>query len=373
MRKRIVLVHNTTKYINMHYREFVEMLLGRGAEVICVAPRDDSAADLEKIGVRCRNIYLTRKGINPLSEFGGWLGLHTIIRQEKPDMVFNYSIKPVIYGSLAARAAGVKYIFSMITGLGYVFMGETVRQRFLESLVSRSYRWALRCNQRVFFQNRDDRDLFVQRRFVDAGKAVVVNGTGIDTDRYRPGEEQPEGFVFLMVARLLRDKGVYEFVEAARKLKREYSDVAFQLLGPVDENPTAVSKDEIRRWEQEGVIRYLGAVADVRPYLSRATVFVLPSYREGLPRATLEALAMGKPVVTTDVSGCRETVRDEENGFLVSPKDSDALARAMRRFIESPSLVEEMGRKSRLMAVRRFDVHKVNKQIIDRISEIVES
>lgn len=338
-----------------------------GHHVTALAPGENEsvAARLGVMGVDYRPLALERTGMNPLRDLRALSQLVACLRELQPDVVFGYTIKPVIYGSLAARLAGVPRSYSMVTGLGYAFIGKGLRQRLVAMLVSALYRAGLSGNAGVFFQNPDDLELFCSRRLLgDPRKAILVNGSGIDLDRYATCEPVPGRPRFLLIARLLRDKGITEYVEAAGILKTRYPESSFRLLGPFDSNPAAITREEIDLWQREGNIEYLGETDDVRPYIADCSVYVLPSYREGTPRTVLEAMAMGRPVVTTDAPGCRETVREGENGFLVQVRDSISLARAMERFILEPGLCVTMGQRSRQVAVEKYDVHKVNEVML---------
>jgi glycosyltransferase involved in cell wall biosynthesis len=304
--------------------------------------------------------------MNPFKDLISLVRMARLLRSLQPDIVLSYTIKPVIFGSLAARCAGVASIHSMITGLGYAFLGNGFKGRVINRLVTAMYRAALRVNRSVFFQNPDDRALFVDSGIVDENKTCLINGSGVDIGHYSPAA-RGSAPVFLMIARLLRDKGVLEYVESARTLKSRYPQAVFQLLGPLDSNPAAVSQTELAVWQQEGVIEYLGFADDIRPGMRTANIYVLPSYREGTPRTVLEAMSMGRPVVTTDAPGCRETVRDGDNGFLVPVKDVEALASAMEKFILHPELIEKMGKRSVEIAREKYDVRKVNAVIMQRM------
>jgi glycosyltransferase involved in cell wall biosynthesis len=349
----------------MHYRHLMERLLNDGWEVVCAAPRDASVSQLQAGGVRWRELPMSRRGLNPFGEARTLWRMFAIFRRERPDIVLNFSIKPAIYGSIAARLASVPRICSMITGLGYVFMKGGVFQRALRAVVGRAYRTALGFNARVFFQNPDDRQLFVEKGLVRSQRTVVLPGTGVDTQEFAPVPLPRLRFLF--VGRLLADKGIREYVEAANLVRARRPGVEFDVLGPFDSNPSAVDRAEIEAWQRSGAVTYLGEVEDVRPVLARAAVFVLPSYREGLPRATIEAMAMGRAVITTDAPGCRETVADGENGFVVPVRDAQALAAAMLRFADEPGLVESMGRRSREIAVERYDVRIVNDMVMKNL------
>lgn len=365
-----MLVHNTSRYLHLHYAELIERLIVHGWIVKCAAPKDESVPSLEALGAVCIDVSLSRRGMNPFREVGGLVTLYQVFRRERPDAVMNFSIKPAIYGSLAARAARVPRICSMITGLGYVFLAQGALPAILSWVVGWGYRAALAGNYRVFFQNPDDSDFFLKRGIVRERQCVVLNGTGIDTQRFspRPASKKPRGIGFLMVARLLGDKGVREYEEAAARLRRENSAVRCGLLGPWDDNPAAIGSDELACWLERGFVEYLGETDDVAAVIAEYDVFVLPSYREGLPRATLEAMAMGKPVISTDVPGCRETVVEGVNGYLVPVRDAVALKAAMSRFVADPSLIDSLGAASRDIAVRKYDVHKVNEEIVQIIT-----
>ncbi len=339
-----------------------------GHEVTALAPGEnpDVAARLLGMGVNYRAIQMDRTGMNPLKDVRSLFQMKAIISDLRPDIVLSYTIKPVIYGSLAARMAGVPHTFSMITGLGYAFMGESAGKKIVNRIVSFLYRAGLAGNGHVFFQNPDDLAIFCERGLLGSRQqAVLINGSGIDLDYFKFSTPVPTRPQFLLIARLLRDKGIAEYVAAAGILKQKYPEAVFRVLGPFDSNPAAIKRVDIDKWQREGNIEYLGESADVRPYISDCSVYVLPSYREGTPRTVLEAMAMGRPIVTTDVPGCRETVREGENGFLVPLRDALSLARAMEKFILYPDLIIPMGTRSREIAVEKYDVHKVNGIILD--------
>ena len=254
---------------------------------------------------------------------------------------------------------------SLMSGLGYSFLGGSVKQRIVSRLARFLYRLALPHNRSVFFQNPDDRELFIKLGLIrDHNQAVLINGSGVDLDQFKEAPLSIDSHVFLLIGRLIKDKGIIEYVEAARNLKQRFPQARFQLLGRYESNPSAIKRQQVELWQRDGVIEYLGATMDVGPFLASANVFVLPSYREGTPLAVLEAMATGRPIITTDVPGCRQTVRNGENGFLVPAKDAAALAEAMERFILSPHLIPRMGRRSREIAVEKFDVIKVNAVIL---------
>jgi len=341
-------------------------LLAEGLEVHVAAP--DLPANsvvrqqLEALGVHVHEVALRRTGMNPLADLATVYHLWRLMRRIKPDYSLGYTIKPVIYGSLAAWLAGVPRRFALITGLGYAFTGEaTGKRKLIQQMARRLYTLALGRAERVFFQNTDDEALFRELNLVPARvPSTVVNGSGIDLSQFEPAPLPKDQTVFLLIARLLGDKGIREYVAAAREIRKLHPEVVFRLVGAVDDNPDSVSTEEVESWQQDGTLEYLGRLEDVRPAIEGCSVYVLPSYREGTPRTVLEAMAMGRPVITTDAPGCRETVVEGDNGFLVAVKDVDALAEAMQRFIGQPELVASMGQRSRAFAEEKYDVHKVN-------------
>lgn len=372
--KKVAFIHNTTKYVFLHYREFVEKFVTSGAEVVVIAPFDDSVDQIKAMGVRCIDVAMSRQGLNPVTEMITLIQIFRLISKEKPQVVFNYSIKPVIYGSIAARWSGVSNIFSMVTGLGHLFMDQTLKYKIIRSVILPLYRSAIHGNSAVFFQNPDDKNLFIDNHLVDEDKGFVINGTGIDLERFTPSENQSVVTRFILVSRLLWSKGIKEYVEAARSLKRQYPEVEFQILGMYDDNPTSIQETDMQAWQEEGVINYLGATDDVRPYLRDSSVFVLPTiYREGRPRAVVEAMATGRPVITTNTPGCRQTVIHDQNGFLVPIKNVPALAEAMERFIVNPELIRKMGRRSRELAEEQYNVHEVNNTIASIMGRVTAS
>jgi len=340
-------------------------LMAKGLDVHVAVPDledvPDIRAELESQGVTLHEIGLKRTGTNPIADLGTVWELWRLMRRVRANYVLGYTIKPVIYGSLAAWLADVPNRYALVTGLGYAFTGEASGKRgVLRRLIQRLYRFGLSKSCKVFFQNPDDEALFRQLGLLPAKiPSCVVNGSGVDVAGYSlaPLPEQPS---FLLIARLLGDKGVREYAQAAQKVKAKYPNVVFRLVGWIDDNPDAISQHELDEWVNSGTLEFLGKLADVRPAIADCNVYVLPSYREGTPRTVLEAMAMGRPVITTDAPGCRETVTDGDNGFLVPVQAVDELAAAMVRFIQKPELVGAMGQRARQVAEKKYDVHRVN-------------
>ncbi|PLX87859.1 MAG: glycosyltransferase family 1 protein [Desulfuromonas sp.] len=323
---------------------------------------------LTLMGASVYDVSLSRTGLNPLADLKSLVSLWRLCRTVKPDLILTYTIKPVVYGTLAATLAGVKYRYTLITGLGYVFNAPSNGVRgILKRILLGLYRVALSCATRVIFQNADDRNLFVDKSLVASRKAKIVSGSGVNIERFAvtPFISRQQGIHFLFIGRLIADKGIYEFVEAARRVRQHYPQCQFHLVGWIDTNLSAIDRNELDRWVTDGLIVYHGRLEDVRPVIEKSHVFVLPSYREGVPRTVLEAMAMGRPIITTDAPGCRETVENGVNGYLVPVKDSASLAGTMLKFIENPELIDRMGAASRKRVEAVFDVHKVNAAMLD--------
>lgn len=366
---RVLVVGSHSQSLLNFRGELLREIVSRGHAVTAVGPDEstETASALREIGVEYRSAPLKRASISPLQDIAYALRLRHIISEVKPDLYLGYTIKPVVYGNIAARLGKVPHRCALITGLGSTFIADGLGRAVLRRGVILLYRLALSGADVVVFQNPDDRAEFLTRQLVKKEKTRVVAGSGVDLRAFESTPIPTDPFVFLLVARLIREKGIGEFVEAARLLRSKYPAVRFQLVGPIDENPSAISEAEVRAWEREGVIEYLGETSDVRPYLRRSTVFVLPSYREGTPRTVLEAMATGRAIITTDVPGCRETVTDGKNGFLVPKGDHVALAESMERFLKNPELLIEMGQASLAMAQTKYDVRLVNSQMITHL------
>lgn len=342
----------------------IKDLVARGHRVFAFAPNIDAEAarSLKSLGAVPVEISLSRTGLNPVSDLVSLVRLWRQLRRIRPTVVLSYAAKPAIYGTLASWLAGVPRRFAMIEGLGYVFVQrkrDGVARRVLRWIVKSLFRVALRRADKVLLLNDDDLTELTSMGLVTSQQAVNIGGIGVDLSVWEPAEPVYSPMTFTFVGRLLRDKGVNEFIEAARKVKSEYPLPRFLVVGGLDDNPESIGEKDVRDWVTEGLIEWPGHVP-VQPWLAQTSVFVLPSYREGVPRSTQEAMAMARPIITTDAPGCRETVIEGRNGFLVPPRDAGALADAMRKFVLEPNLVMDMGRESRILAQERFDVHKVN-------------
>ena len=366
----LLLSANSLWNITNFRARLIRSLAAEGYRLTVAAPCSAEEAAAFALPANTQGIAIDRSGMNPLHDGHLLLAYAGIMRRLRPAAYLGWTIKPNIYGALAARLMGVPAILN-VSGLGTAFLSGSLMSRS----ISMFYTIAFRGAYVVFFQNKDDLALFVGRGLVTERQARLLPGSGIDLDRFRATAvpAAPGSPTFLLIARLLGDKGIREFVEAARSVRAEYPNARFQLLGSLDPaNRSAIGADELAQWIGEGFIEYLGATDDVRPFVEQATAVVLPSYREGLPRTLLEGAAMGRPLIASDVPGCREVVVDGLNGFLCRPADSRSLADAMLRL--SALRLDElaaMGRAARSHVQARFDEELVVGAYVDVLRDVI--
>lgn len=365
----VVLVNSSYGQSLVNFRaRLIEQLVAAGHQVHVTAPDFDDAlvARLEGMGAQPHQVPLARTGIGPLSDLRYASRIRRLIREIGADLVLSYTSKPNIWASLAAGSLGVRSA-SLITGLGYAFIeGGGVKRKLVSTASRILYRLATARNYVVIFQNPDDRADFIAAGCLgERSKARLINGSGVDLDFYSPSP-LPDRPIFLMIARLLGAKGVREYAAAASQILSRRTDARFLLAGYRDEGPDCIAAGELDGWIGDG-IEYLGPLDDVRPAIRQSSVYVLPSYREGTPRSVLEAMAMGRPIITTDVPGCRETVVDGKNGLLVPPRDRESLAAAMESLIEQPHLRAEMGARSLELCRSKYDVEEVNAALLEHL------
>lgn len=362
----IFLFHTNADYLLGLRLPLMRALVQRGCRVSAWAPglSQAHADELRGSDIDAASYAIDATGLNPLRDGINFFRIWWLLLRKRPDVVLSNNAKPVIWVTLAAALAGIGRRYCLVGGLGYAFTPEpgaaSFRRRLVKFVMGRLYKAAFRAATAVIFQNTDDRDELVAAGICPAAKAHVVSGSGVEVAHYRPAAAQPVSPVFVMVGRLVADKGVREYLQAARMVKQQQPDARFLLVGQIDPNPTSLRADELAAFVDAGIVEWPGAVRDVRPWLAQANVFVLPSYREGVPRSTLEAMACGLAVVTTDAPGCRETVDAGRNGFLVPVRDVDSLADAMLTLARNPEQRAAMGRSSREYAERRFDTRIVN-------------
>lgn len=344
----------------------IKEMIAAGNEVYVTGPNRLFYDEVVSLGIKeFFEIPLVKDNTNPFGDLQYLKKLKKCIRELKPDMVFGYTIKPVIYGSIAAHSAGVPRIYSMVTGLGRVYSSGGAKAKFVKKITVALYRRALKKCTKVIFQNPDDKDAMIKFGCVKAEKTELVNGSGVNMERFSR-EKRPDELTFLMVSRIIREKGVLQYCAAAKNIKTKYPEARFVLLGGFDQSIGALSREDIAEYIDGGFVELPGEVKDPVDFYKQCLVYVLPSYyREGLPRTILEAMSVGCPVITTDWPGCREPIEDGVNGWLVPIKDEAALSERMERFVKNPDLIKEMGERSQKICAEKYDVSVVNRQMRD--------
>lgn len=372
-KKRILLIASYDGSLIRFRGDFIKSLVDDGFEVFTAAPdyADEFRQNIKDLGATPLEFKLQRTGLNPFKDFKSILELKSLMKENKIDLVFPYTVKPVIYGSMAANMCKIPVI-SLITGLGYAFTGLTAKARLLQRFNETLYKLSIRKNKVIVFQNKDDYQLFLDRKVISKKQKVdFVSGSGVNLNQFSFKEKDASDSVsFLLVARLIKEKGIALYMEAAKILKAKYPKAEFHLIGAPETSPSAISEEELKVLHKEGVIVFHGSQNNIPEHLNARDVFVLPSYyREGLPRTTLEACACGNPIITTDSVGCRESVKEGINGFLIKPQSLEALVEPMEFFINNPAKIKEMGINSRTYAEERFDVNIINNDLINLIKK----
>lgn len=370
MPKRIVIVANTTWNIYNFRLNIIRRLLDEGHEVIVMAPVDkfifytESIREVLHVPIR----HLHRDSVNPLRDLRLLSELIGLYKKYKPDLVLHYTVKPNIYGGMAASLLGIPSV-AVVTGLGYSLMHEGV----LNAVTKMLYKISLPGHSRVIFENLDDKQLFESSGLVSSSKSIAIKGCGVDTASFSPNGDsrQQDRITFTFIGRLLYDKGVKEFIEAAKEVKTKANNIQFWLVGEIDkENPSAVRNEDLMKWIRDPNIHYHGATENVRKFIEKSDCIILPSYREGMPRVIMEAMALERPVITTNTAGCRETVDEDVNGYLVPVRDVPALSNAMIKFL---SLTREqqkhMGKAGRVKVLKEFDDRIIAEQLYAAIKD----
>lgn len=364
---KCVLIVNKSESVLTFRRNLVAHLKNNGYEVIVISQDNERQSDILGLGVKFYCVQQDNRGLNPIATLHYWNQIRKILNEEKPNVAFSFQIKANTFGVFAAKAAGIKKIFAMVEGAGDVFIKQTVPWKLLRGAVCILYRIAFCLTDCVFFLNQEDKTEFVGRKLIQEGRSVVIPGIGVDLEHFaqKPLKSYNR---FLMVARLHREKGVFEYCECARLVRQRFPEAEFDYLGPEREIKIA----DIQEYIDDGSIHYLGAVKDVRPFLENCTALILPSrYREGLPMSIMEAEAVGRCILTFDNVGCRDTVEDGYNGFLLRPKDVAGLAEKCCYLLENPDKADCMGENSRLFAEKHFDQEKINVEIIKIIERYI--
>jgi len=349
-------------------KELVDLFLKRGYKVIVAAP--DNSVDIKTYfdnnpKITYETWSMSRTGVNFINDFKSIKDLRSIIRKHNPDLLYSFGgAKAAIYATIAGSKENIHKNYCMVNGLGSIIHGKGLKNYILKMIMMILFRYSMKKSDKVLFQNKDDLNYFLSKKIVTTSKTKIINGSGVNLKLF-PYTKPINLNVFLFVGRLLKDKGIYEFVEAAKLIKDKYPLVEFWVIGGLDDNPTSVSQDDINKWVKNDLITYFGELESVKEYYQKCSVFVLPSFHEGTPRTSLEAMAIGRPIITTNTVGCKETVVDGTNGYLVPVKSVDLIARKMEFFIQNPDKVTSMGYESYKLALRKYDVKLINKSILE--------
>ena len=368
---KVAIVLNTSWNIYNFRMNFVKTLLAKGYEVHTVAPVDSFTHYLKEEGCIHHDVRMDSRGINPVKDLALVVELWSIYRKIKPDIILHYTIKPNVYGSLAASLLRIPVV-NNVCGLGTVFL----KKNLLSAVALMLYRWTFRFPRKVFFQNPDDRDLFISKKLVPPASADLVPGSGIDLKRFAPGPfERNRKFTFLLISRLITDKGILEYVEAVKKLRAGGLEAKFQILGSKDpQHQRGIPLQLIDKWINDNTIEYLGTTQDVRPFIKAADCIVLPSYREGTPHTLLEAASCAKPIIATDVPGCHQVVKDNYNGFLCRMKDSGDLANKMSRMANlDDQTLRQFGENGRKKMEEEFDESLVIDKYLATLTDLQQA
>ena len=341
-------------------------IVKKGYEVSVVVPHDLYKKELESLGVKVIVMPYNKNSISIISNISSIRKLKKIMEEEKPDKVFAYTIKPIILGSWAAHKCKIHEMYSMVTGLGHIYSDNSINVRILRFICGILYRKAFKYNKKVIFQNQDDIDEVIKRKYIKRDKCVLVNGSGVNMERFKRNP-LPKENVFLMVSRVLKEKGVVEYFEASKIVKDKYKDkVRFMFVGEIDKTNYAVDTEKLQSFVEHGTVELIPETDDVASYITKARFFVLPTYyREGVPRVNLEALSMGRPIITTFMPGCKETVIDKKNGLFVKTKDVDDLVEKMEWMINHPKEVEKMATESYNLCKNKFEISIINKRMLE--------
>ncbi|ACA85949.1 glycosyltransferase family 4 protein [Shewanella woodyi] len=367
---KIIIIGGVAQSLINFRGDLIKSFLNANYDVVCISGETDHkyVEQLEKLGCKFIPCKLKRTSLNPLADLLLLFNFIMIFRQEKPDVILAYTIKPVVWGGIASKLFSRTKFYGLITGLGFSFQKGSLKRNILCSLVKRLYKFALSGASGVIFQNSDNQNVFIKNRLINREVSTVVPGSGVNLSHFAQTPLPKGKITFLMISRLLGEKGVREYIEAAKQIRTRYQNVSFHLVGPIDSSPDGIPQNEVLEWQESRYIEYFGSSSDVRPFIEACHVFVLPSYHEGMPRTVLEAMSMARPILTTEVPGCKDTVTPGVNGFLVQHGRADLLAERVGWFIDNEESLQEMGQKSRCMAEDIFDVRKINASLFDIMS-----
>jgi len=369
--KKVVITYNTSHYIFAFKYNLIKSLQNNGYKVVVIAPYDEYSDKFKEINVDYFPVTIDNKGSNPIKDLILVKDLYKLYKISGADIILNFTIKPNIYGTLAAKMLNIPVI-NNITGLGTIFLRGGLSLKIVKTL----YKMSLKFSNKTFFQNNDDMKLFLENKLISENKIDLLPGSGVDIEKFKFIQiDKSDKFTFILIGRMIKDKGLLEYVEAAKIIHKTYDNIEFQLLGEAGvKNFSAITLDELKEWEDKNIVTYLGATNDVRPYIAKSDVVVLPSYSEGMPRTLLEASAMCKPIIGTNVPGCKDIVFDGINGYLCNIKDSIDLALKMKQMIEMKvDALEKMGKNGRQIVVDKFDEKIVLDKYLVSIKQFLEA
>ena len=368
---KIFIIGNLASTMINFRKEFIKMLVSSEHEVYCLASDYDkkSREKISSFGAIPLDYTLNAKGLNPFKDAIAAFDLIRLFRQHRPDVVFSFFVKPVIFATIAAKIARVPRIVGMIEGLGGAFTvhksGQTKKAKIIKTIQIFLYKISLPLLDELIFLNNDDKKELMDTYNINAKSVNILGGIGVDLEKFSYSKVTIDPISFIFIGRLLTEKGIFEYLDAAKMVKDKYKDVIFYILGGFEENnPFGLKKEELRPYLNDEIVIFPGYVNNIKDWITNSSVFVLPSYREGVPRSSQEAMAKGRAVITTDTVGCRETVKDGVNGFLVPPYNSDVLAQKMTYFIKNPEMIIQMGIESRKIAEEKFDINEQNKKLM---------
>ena len=369
---KIFIIGNLASTMINFRKEFIKMLVSNGNEVYCLVSDYDkkSREKISSFGAIPLDYTLNAKGLNPFKDVIATFNLIRLFRQYRPDVVFSFFVKPVIFATIASKIATAPRIVGMIEGLGGAFTihknGQTKKAKVIKTIQIFLYKISLPLLDELIFLNNDDKKELIDAYNINVKSVNILGGIGVDLEKFSYSKATSDPISFIFIGRLLTEKGIFEYLDAAKMVKDKYKDVNFYILGGFEENnPFGLKQEELRPYLNDDIVIFPGYVNNIKEWIANSSVFVLPSYREGVPRSSQEAMAIGRAVITTDTVGCRETVKDGVNGFLVPPYNCDVLAQKMMYFIKNPEMVIQMGIESRKIAEEKFDINKQNKKLIN--------
>jgi len=368
---KIAVLSSHTQSLFWFRMDMMKEFIKKGHTVIALgdSPEVDWNDMFKKHNIEYKQLHVQRNGINPFKDLKTFGELFRFLKEEKPDKVFAYQAKTVVYGSIAARFNGITEVYPLIAGLGSIFRGTSFKNKIVKIIMKIEYWIACKCSKKVLFQNNDDKNEFVNNNLIKDIKAVIINGSGVNLEKFQP-TPLPTEPAMLFIGRLIKDKGIIEYLEACKVVKSKYPKLRCLLVGPYDSNPSALKPEELQPYIDNEIVEYFGEQSDVRPFIAQCSTFVLPSYHEGTPKTVLEAMAMGRSIITTNAPGCRETIADGINGYLVAVNDIYGIVEKMEHLISNFITVQEMGDASLKIVTTKYDVKIVNQAILQTMGLI---